>query len=387
MIRAALTVAAVALAACGAPAVRRDDSTGEAAVLVEEAAGRWGALDPEGAAERAERALAAGGGDDAREIAARAHLALGRFDRAVRALGGVSDPVLLRLRARAQMALGRWEDAAASLEVAGAREREEDPWAASVLGAVRAARDAEAPYALSGSPRAELPLEPLPLPVVRVRAGARETLALVATGADLVVVDPSVREASGTLDELDLGGLRVRDVPYVTRSLADVRAALEADVGLVLGHELLLRLSATIDGPGGRLVVEAAPPARERATSAPFFTPGGAFLVVPVRAGGAEAWMTLDTGGLFPVALAPEAEAALGLEGLEWREAGDLRVAPAPALRFGELVVEELPVVRGLLDAGHARAVGAPSAGSVGWALLGQLRVGLDARERRVRFE
>ncbi|MCZ7682290.1 MAG: hypothetical protein M5U28_27265 [Sandaracinaceae bacterium] len=387
MIRAVATVAAVALAACGAPAVRRDSSTGEAAALVEEAAARWGALDTEGAAERAERALAAGGGDDAREIAGRAHLALGRFDRAERALGGVSDPVLLRLRARAQMGLGRWDDAAASLEAAGASEREEDPWAASVLGAVRAARDAEAPYARAGAARAELALEELALPVVRVRADARETLALVATGADLVVVDPSLRDASGTLDELDLGGLRLRDVPYVTRSLADVRSALEAEVGLVLGLDLLLRLSATIDGPGGRLVLHAEPPAREPATSAPFYTPGGSFLVVPVRAGEAEAWMTLDTGGLFPVALAPGGDAALGLEGLAWQEAGGASLATAPALRFGALVVEELPVVRGLLDEGHARALGAPSAGSVGWALLGQLRLALDARERRVRFE
>ncbi len=384
--RAAFFVALATLCACGAPSVPRDRATTDAAPLVERAAEAWGSLDLESAAELAERAIEAGGGDDAREIAARAHLALGRDEEALRALTGTSDPVLLRLRARAQISLGRWGDALESLEAAAAHDRDEDPWAASVTGALRAARDAESPYAVEGAETVELPLEDLPLPVVRVRAGTAETLALIGTGADLVVVDPSLRDASGTLDELLFAELRVRDVPFVTRSLADVRGALEADVGLVIGHELLLRLGAVIDGPGRRLRLFAEPRPREGGTGAPFFTPTS-FLAVPVRSGDAAAWMTLDTAGLFPIALAPGADEQLGLAGLEWRDAGGPSVATAPALRIGDLVVEEIPVVRGLLDEGHARAVGAPSAGSVGWALLGQLTVALDARGRRIRFE
>ena len=376
---------ALLIAACGAPAIRAE-SGGDAPRLTAEAAEAWSALDPGRAALLAERALEAGAGDDAREIAARAYLALGQLDRAERALAGVNDPVLLRLRARAQMGRGRWADAAASLDAARARERTEGPWTQSVLGAVRAARDARAPYAIEGA-RGELGFEPYALPVVRVRAGALETLALIGTGADLVVADPSVRAGSGTLDELELGGLRVRDVPYVTRSLADVREALGAEIGLVLGLDLLMRLNATIDGPGRRLVLAAEPPAREPAASVPFFTPGAAFLVVPVRAGEAEGWMTVDTGGLFPVALAPGADAHLGLEELEWQRVGAATMAVAPALGMGTLVVEEIPVVRGLLDEGHARAVGAPSAGSVGWSLFAQLRTALDPRSRTIRFE
>lgn len=323
--------------------------------------------------------------EDAREILARGQLALGRFEQAVRGLEGARDPVLLRLRARAQIALGRFGGALDSIEAAARHDRSEDPWSASVLGAVRAASALDRPYAIVSEGEAlEVPLEALPLPIVRVRVDTVETLALIGTGADFAVLDPTIRNASGVIDELAIGALRVRGVPYVTRSLAPVREALGAEVGMVIGAQLLLRLHATLDGPRGRLVLRPRPPSRESPTSAPLFTPTGSFLVVPVSLGEATAWMTLDTAGLFPVALAP----GDALREAAWRELeGGASVAIVRAARIGDLRVEQLPVVRGLLGDDHARAVAAPVAGSVGWALLGQMAIRFDARARRLYFE
>ncbi len=390
--RAAALILALALVGCGGarPAPRsEEDTSADAARWTSEAAEAWGSLDPERAASLADRALQLGAGDEAKEIAARAQLALGHPDRAESRLAGVDDPVLLRLRARAEMALGQFDVALATLEAAR-RHGEEDPWTESVFGAVRAAAAGE-PYALEGDAEASLPLEPLPLPVVRVRAGTVDTLALIGSSTDLMVLDPSIRDASGALDELALGGVRVRDVPFVVRTLEPVRQGLGAEVRAVIGAELLLRLSATIDGHESHtLTVHRTPPPGEEATSAPILTPSAAFLVVPVRVGqdGPGGWMTLDTAGLFPVALTPGADESLGLSELEWREGeGGVAMAMIPALRIGDLVVQEIPAVRGLLTDAHARAVGAPIAGSIGWALLGQLTISFDPQTRRLRFE
>jgi hypothetical protein len=111
-------------------------------------------------------------------------------------------------------------------------------------------------------------------------------------------------------------------------------------------------------------------------------TPSGAFLVLPVRIGETATWMTIDTAGLFPVALGPGEL----LGDAEWRELdGSASMAIVPSVRIGDLVVEEIPFVRGLLDEGHARAVEAPVAGSVGWALLGQMAIRFAPR--RISFE
>lgn len=373
---------ALVLASCGAssPPARTD-----AARWPEEAQEAWSALDASRAATVAERALRLDPDDAlAREIAARSNLASGHFERAERALEGANEPLLLRLRARAQIALGRFGEAHASLEAAR-RAGDDDPWSESVLGALRAARDLESPYAVEGANEVSLALEALPLPVVRVRTDMGETLALIGTGADFAVLDPSAAAESGVLDELTLGAMRVRHIPFVTRSLAPLREALEAEVTMVIGGQLLLRLSATLDGPGQRLVLRATPPPADGSVDAPLLTPGGSFLVAPVRVGEARTWMTLDSAGLFPIALAPDVE--LGIAESEWRALDGDRSLAITTLRIGDLQVEDVPFVRGLLDEDHARAVGAPVAGSVGWMLLGQTAIRFDPRGRRILFE
>lgn len=350
------------------------------------AAEAWAQLDPARAARFASRAILAGAGADAREIAARAHLARGRTERAIDVLRGVDDPVLLRLRARAQMASGDYGGAAASLEAARRRAPEEDPWTEAVRPAVHAARDGR-PYRTSGAARVELPLEELPLPVVRVRVDAIETLAVVGSGAHLAVVDPAIRAGAGVIDELTLGQMRVHAVPHIVRSLREIAAALGTEIGMVIGAELLLRLGATLNGPAGHLELHATPPVRPAQTSVPLWTATGTFLVVSARVGEREVWLTLDTAGLFPVALGPGAAEVVGLRDASWDRASEGLSVAVSDLWLGTLHVENVPFVRGLLDESHARAVEAPVSGSIGWILLQQLPITFDAGARRLRFE
>lgn len=369
------------LVACGGAQSPSTTTAGPtAAERAEEAAEAWAALDADRAARAADDAITLGGDEgareiSAREISARAHLAGGRPDAAVRALEGISDAGLLRLRARAQIAQDDFAGAVASLEAARSRAREEDPWTEAMLPALRAADERGAPYVVEGA--ADVALAELPLPVVEVGVDAQRTLALIGSGTDIAVLDPSVRRAPGAIDELTVGELRVRNVPHIVRSLEDVRAGLGVEIGMVIGAELLVRTDAVLDGPNGRLRTGGAPP--DTASRAPARMLTGSFLAIDARLGSAPAWLTVDTAGGFPVAITPGTDEALGIPEAEWQatEAGPA-LWLAPQVRLGALQIEQIPLVRGLLDESHARAVAAPVAGSVGWGLLSQLVTRFD---------
>jgi hypothetical protein len=350
--------------------------------LTDAAAQAWANGDAREAASFAERAIERGAGQDAREILARSALVYGENERAIGALSGTTDPVLLRLRARAQMALDRYDEAVMSLEAAQRYEREGDPWAEAVLPAARAARDAERVYAVTGE-RAELELLDAPLPLVRVRADTAETIAVIGTGADLTVVDPSIRAAGGAIDELALGDLRIASVPFIARSLEAISAAIGQPVGMVIGADLLVRLHATVDGPRRRLLVYGEGPPRGVATSAILLTPSASSLAVEITIGERRAWMTIDTAGLFPIALGPDAATALELTSLEWARTAAGPLAIVPSIRIGDLAAEGIPAVDGMLGDEHARAVGAPVAGSIGWMVLEQMAISFDGRQLR----
>lgn len=368
--------------ACGGPGSARPASTSDEAdarELTREAANAWAALDPDRAAELAEQALEAGGGTVAHEIAARARLALGQHREAIAALEGVSSAGLLRLRARAQIAEGDFVGAGLTL----ARAREEDPWAEAIRPALEALGAGPA-YVIEGE-RSELALEALPLPVVRVRVDGVETLAVVSSATDVLILDPSSRASGGVVDELSLGSVDVRRVPHTVRPLASMSEALGVTIGAAVGADLLLRLNATLDGPGRRLVLRPRPEELGEATTAPFLTLTASVLAVEGRLGEERVWLTVDTAALLPVAVTPEGEALLG--DASWAPLeGEARMAGA-RVRLGALEIEELPVLAGVLGDEHARAVGAPVAGSVGWVLLEQLVVRFDPEGRRLRFE
>lgn len=358
------------LAACGAsppaPAARAPED--DPARLTERAEEAWRSLDADAAAALADRAIAAGGGTVAMEIAARAHLARGRDAAALEALARASSPHLRRLRARALLSLGEIDRAAAELE------GDDDPWARSIRPALLGVRG-RAPYAITGA-AVELPLEALPLPILRARVDGVEVLAVIATGAELTILDPTVRAQPGAIDELALGALRIATVPYTVRSLRALSDGLGVPIGAAIGLDLLLRLHARLDGPRGRLELSREPrPAAPGASAAPFVTPSGSFLALEAELGGRAAWLTVDTTGVYPIALAPGAAEALGI------------ASPEGDVALGTLRIEGLPLVGGLLDEGHARAVGAPVAGAIGWGLLAQLVTRFDPEARRLGFE
>ena len=80
----------------------------------------------------------------------------------------------------------------------------------------------------------------------------------------MTVVDDSVSAAGTMLGRVALGGLIVENVPAISRDLADVSRAVGVETGVVIGADLLLRLHATLDGPGRAVTFRttSAPPAR-----------------------------------------------------------------------------------------------------------------------------
>ncbi len=364
----ALAVACL-LAACGASPAPTRGAPDDPALLTAQAEEAWRALDADAAAALADRAIAAGGGTVAMEIAARAHLARGRDAAALEALARASSPYLRRLRARALLSLGELDRAAAELE------GDDDPWSESIRPALLGVRG-RAPSEITGD-SATLALEPFPLPIVRARVDGVEVLAVIATGAELTILDPSVRAQPGAIDELALDELRIANVPHTVRSLSALSEGLGVPIGAAIGLDLLLRLHARLDGPGARLELSRAPrPAAPGASAARLVTPSGSFLALEAELDGRAAWLTVDTTGVYPIALAPGAAEALGMASAAEGDAA-----------LGALRIEGLPFVDGLLDEGHARAVGAPVAGAIGWGLLAQLVTRFDPERRRVLFE
>ncbi|MFK7985328.1 MAG: hypothetical protein AB8I08_04790 [Sandaracinaceae bacterium] len=353
--------------------------TGSPRASVREALQAWSQLDAERAARLGEDAFIATGDRDAAEVSARAHLALGRWDAAETATRGAEDETLLRLRARAQIARGDHAMAAETLSPLVERP-EPDPWAASVRPALLASPG----YEVRGT-GSQLPLRPLALPVVEVEVDAVQTLALVGTGVHLSVLDPAVRRQPGAIDELQIGELRVAHVPHTVRDLGAVSEALGVRIGMVLGADLLMRLGAILDGPAGTLTLSDAPPAPTPA-SAPLLSLTGSFLAVAATRGESRAWFTLDTSGLFPIAVSPSGGEALGLVESDWSNATDGPEMALVDLTLGTLPAEGIPVVRGLLAPRYAEAIGAPVSGSIGWLLLSQLQLRFDRSSRTLFF-
>jgi len=345
------------------------------------------------AGRAAERALEADPGDArAREVAARLALANGQPDRAVELLRDDQDPRRVRLRARALFRLGRME--ALARDLASVEEQESaDGWAAAALPLARAARG-QPLYGLSGDPEASLPLVAgLGVPVVEISLGGRPVMALIATSADITVVDEASLPEPG-LVEVGLGGLTAGGVPALGRDLSPVGEALGVRLGAVLGLDLLLRLRATLDLPGGALRVRTAPPTHgPEAASLPFVTFDGSFLAVHARLEeGAEAWMTVDTAATFPVALTDAVVEAMGrdlatLPAAPGAPTDDVRLLELARIQLGEVAIEGVPAVTGLVPENLSTLAGAPLGGILGASLFGQVAVSFDPEGRRLVLE
>lgn len=324
----------------------------------------------------------------AREVAARVALAEGRNHDAIAVLAEARRPRLVRLRARAHARRGEWARVAADLDSVEEREPA-DGWAEAVLPVARAARRVNA-YEISGDERATLPMDTrAPVPVVEIAIDGRTVSALVATSADLTVVDDDLRASPGVASEIALGGLTLRNVPVLSRDLGTISETLGIPIEAVIGTDLMLRLETTIDGRERWVVFRRAgqePPGD--AARVPFVTFEGTFLAVPVALNGQpEAWFTLDTSGLFPVALAPRTVEALGLRVEDLEPApnapsSDIRVTELATVRMGQMQMDGVPAVTGLVPADLSEAAGAPVGGMIGAAMVHQLVLILSPEAR-----
>lgn len=387
--------------ACGAARTPHEPGPGDPApsdpaALTARAAEALAAGDLEAADDAARAAVEAGGALDARIVSARVALAYGDHPRVLSLLADATDPIGARLRARALMRTGDLVEAARALEAVDGMEPA-DGWAAVALPIARrgAARDA---YRIEGPERAELPMDPrTPVPVATLTLDGEEVAALFATSADLTVVAHDRLEEPGLAGAIGLGDIVVHDVPAIPRDLAPVSEALGVDVGVVVGADLMLRLRATLDGRERRIVLrrrgsEASPDAR----SVPFVTFDGSFVAVRgelVRPGGASTsgWLTVDSSGGFPLAVADAAVAALGLspadlEAVDGAPAG-VRTFALSRVRLGSIEIEGLPAATGLLSPELSEVAGAAIAGTLGAQVLAQMKVGFDPARRLMMVE
>jgi hypothetical protein len=196
----------------------------------------------------------------------------------------VRAPDVTRDLYHARLRLGRWEQAAALAEAAG------EPGRAVLLRRLAATGE---PWKVTGAERASLPwIRCWPVPIVKARLNGQPVLLAVETGVADLVLDPSTARRCGVtvlteqvplawgaarlaarlawVQRLDLGGLRIEDVPAATVSLR--RWSLEANpegewVGGLVGANLLARLTPTLDYRRCRLELE-------RRGAARSFTPG-----------------------------------------------------------------------------------------------------------------
>lgn len=350
--------------------------------------------DLEGAARQAAAALEEAPGDTtALQVAARVALARGQNAEVISLLDGASRPDLVRLRARARQATGDLDGTAQDLALVDGQDPL-DGWATAMLPLARAGAALRC-YGTTGAPRATLPfVGRSPLPLVEVTVGGRTTVALLATQADLTIVDDGLRGEPGIVEAIELGGLRMANVPALVRDLAPVSAQVGEEVGLVLGLDVVLRLHVTFDFRERWVVIDTAGSADEvEAAAAPFLTLGGTFLAVEGRLDGSrDVLLAFDTAGPFPVAIEDEVARALGhdLEALPpfpGAPASSVRAVMLRSLAFGEVEIAEVPAATGLVPPELSELAGAPVGGILGAIAMQQMRITLDPAARRLLFD
>ncbi len=346
------------------------------------------------ASELASEALREASSDTvAQHVAALVALARGDDARVVRLLEGATQPPLVRLRARAHAASGDYEAVARDLESVEGQEPA-DGWAEAMLPLARLAKVLHC-HETSGAARASLPFAGRsPLPLVEIAVDGRPVNALIATQADLTIVDDDLRGEAGILGQIELGPLQMQNVPALVRDLAPIDAQVGESVGAVLGLDVLLRLGVTIDFRERWVVVrQQGSEASEGAAAVPFLTLGGSFLALEGRLDDRrDALIAFDTAGPFPVAVSDAAAQDLGhdprtLPPAEGAPSDEIRMLTLEKLAMGSAVIEGVPAATGLIPADLSELAGAPVDAIVGAIALQQMRITIDAEGRRLLFD
>jgi len=395
-----ITAACLALCACGGGSAATGGRNG-ARAAADTAGPSWSqrsvAAYLEGDLARASTASASAlqlDAADAHALEVAARVALARLDgaRAIVVLTDARSPVLVRLRARAHVTQGNLAAALADVESVDGQEPA-DGWAVAMLPVLRAAAGRPG-YVLSGAAESTLAYAaraPDALTTVSIEIDGRAVNALVSTAAGAMVVDDSVSRTGTLLARVALGALIVENVPALSRDLADVSTAAGVEIGAVIGADLLVRLHATLDGPGRSVTFRAAaaPLPTTGAQRLDLFAFEGTLLAVRASINDSRpAFFALDNSAALPVALTMRAVRAAGVD------AADLETPPGappgvqlytvPALHLGSTVVEQVPAVVGIVPEDLARIAGTRIDGMLGLFVLGQLVVTFDPEGKSV---
>lgn len=250
-------------------------------------------------------------------------------------------------------------------------------------------------------------------PVVAGRAGSEPVRVLLDTGADITVVDRVLTDRLGLATRgegsavgtgglaaavravdgfsLELGALRLDDVPAITMDLTRVRKKGAGPPIVILGAQVFQALVADFDLPKKRVALrrrdELAAP--RDGVVVPLKPVGKAGYAMDVVIEGTPVQLLLDTGAAGSVDLFAETEVARRFRGRASRSAGVGGVGGVVAARTITLSStrvagrEFTDLTSAVFSAGRSELLEDGVSGLLGSKLLAQFRVVLDCSARR----
>jgi hypothetical protein len=206
-------------------------------------------------------------------------------------------------------------------------------------------------------PAVELSVNGRPPALFLVDTGAAETvldeLFAARVGAEIVAAMKGeyagrrrARTGLGIVDSIESGDLRIAGVPIHTLDLSAISSYFDLDVRGIVGTRLLMHFLATIDYPGGALILRRRPPAAGPARGIPFWLAETHLILARGRVNDLPpSFFWVDTGLAGSGFLASEAKLRAAGVRVDWSAA---RLGPG-----GGGVVKEVDVVIDKLTLGE----------------------------------
>jgi hypothetical protein len=330
-----------------------------------------------------------------RLLAASIALSQLHYDEAVSQLAGQSSAEARGLRARAYWYSGQLAKAADELDHLLDDPEVKDPWAEGVAQLARTGEGRE-PFHVTGALLAVVDMAKVPMPtlIVPLELNGEPALGMVATGTPEVVVDSSQHKPSWVSLRFDRR-LEVKDVPALNRDLSSLSRRLGAPIKLLLGVNLLRRLNVTFDFYASQFVVRAfEPPPPPGGTSIDISYIKGGGMVLRSRLGtdanAPSAAFLVDTGVLFPVAVAPSGWQKAGVDPNSFEAvSGDpkLKQGRLPHLTLGSFDLPRVPAMSGLPLDELEQSGGIRLDGVIGAALMAEFRASMGDQGRTLWLE
>ena len=331
----------------------------------------------------------------AHTLAASIALSQLKYDDTLALLAGQNSPEARGLRARALWYSGQLSKAADELDRLLEDPDVKDPWAEGVVQLARTGEGRD-PFHVTGALLAvvDMPRVPLPTLIVPLELNGEPVLAMVATGTPEVVIDSTQHKPGWVSLRFDRR-LEVKDVPALNRDLSSLSRRLGAPIKLLLGVNLLRRLNVTFDFYASQFVVRTfAPPPPPGGTSLEISYIKGGGMVTRSRFGtdakAPSAVFLVDTGVLFPMAVAPSGWQKAGVDPNSFEPLpGDpkLKQGRLPHLTLGSFDLPRVPAMSGLPLDELEQSGGVRLDGVIGGALLAEFRASLVDEGRTMWLE